>query len=230
MEEHTDLLTWYNNLNEKQTLYFISFDICSFYPSITEELLRKAIEHASKYTNISEDEKEVLFHTCKSLLFHKGEAWQKKGGSLFDIGMGGYAGAEKCDLVGLYLLSLLKQVIKEVGLFRDDGLAVTSLTPFQNEKLKQDIIRIFKQEGLSITINVNFKFFEFLDVELNLNTGTHRPFIKPNNTILYVDANSNHPQSIKKNIALGVQKRLSLLSSNEAIFYLCSPQVPGSPG
>ena len=69
--------------------------------------------------------------------------------------MGGYAGAEKCDLVGLYLLSLLKQVIKEVGLFRDDGLAVTSLTPFQNEKLKQDIIRIFKQEGLSITKNVN---------------------------------------------------------------------------
>ena len=57
-----------------------------------------------------------------------------------------------------------------------------------------------------------------------MNTGTHRPFIKPNNTILYVDANSNHPQSIKKNIALGVQKRLSLLSSNEAIFISAAPK------
>ena len=67
-----DLLMWYNNLPEKQKLNFTTFDICSFYPSITEDLLRKAIDHASKYTPISEDEKEILFHTCKSLLFHKG--------------------------------------------------------------------------------------------------------------------------------------------------------------
>jgi len=56
-------------------------------------------------------------------------------------------------------------------------------------------------------------------VELDLRNDTHRPYTKPNNTILYVDAKSNHPPSIKKNIPLAVQKRLSLLSSNEQIFY-----------
>ena len=75
--------------------------------------------------------------------------------------MGGYAGAEKSEIVDLYLLSLLKQVIKEVGLYRDDGLDVISIIPRQNKKLKQDIIRIFKQEGLSITINENLQNFEF---------------------------------------------------------------------
>ena len=52
----------------------------------------------------------------------------KKGGSIFDIGMGGYAGAEKCDLVRLYLLSLIEHLDMDVGLFRDDGLAVSRLT------------------------------------------------------------------------------------------------------
>ena len=207
------MLTWFNRLSDKQKLHFITFDIDSFYPSITEDLLRKAIDFASQYTTITEDQKEVLFHTSKSLLYHKGEAWQKKGVSLFDIGMGGYAGAEKCDLVGLYILSRLQVIIKKVGVFRDDGLAVSSLTKRQNEKLKQEIKRVFEQEGLSITINVNLKVVEFLDVELNLNTGTHKPFTKQNNTIQYINVQSNHSQSHKKNIPLACQKRLSLLSS-----------------
>ena len=138
--------------------------------------------------------------------------------------MGGYAGAEKCDLVGLYLLSMLRELIKDIGLFRDDGLAVSNLTKRQNEKLKQDIIKVFKKEGLDITIKVNLKVVEFLDVELNLNTGTHRPFTKQNNTIQYINVQSNHSQSHKKNIPLACQKRLSLLSSNEDIFNTVAPQ------
>ena len=60
-------------------------------------------------------------------------------------------------------------------------------------------------------------------MELNLNTGTHKPFVKPNNTILYVDVNSNHTQSMKKNIPLALYKRLSPLSSNEEIFNSAAP-------
>ena len=77
-----NLLIWYNNLTDKQKLHFISHDICALYASITEELLRKAIEHASQYTDISDDEKEVLFHTSKFLYYIKGEAWKKNGDSL----------------------------------------------------------------------------------------------------------------------------------------------------
>ena len=218
-----ELLTFFNSLPNKSKSYFTSFDICAFYPAITEDLLRKSINHVEKYTNITEEEKEILFHTSKFLLFHNGEAWVKKGRSLFDVGMGGYDGAEKCDLVGLYLLSLLRHLKLIMGLFRDDGLAISTQTPRQNEQMKKQICKIFKDEGLDITIQKNLKVVEFLDVELNPSTGTHRPFNKPNNTILYVDANSNHPNDIKKNIPLAVQKRLSLLSSNEQIFMQAAP-------
>ena len=94
----------------------------------------------------------------------------------------------------------------------------------QTEQSKKEICRIFKAEGLDITIEANLNIVDFLDVELNLNEGTHKPFSKPNNTILYVDSKSNHPPSIKKNIPLAVQKRLSILSSNEDIFNESAPQ------
>ena len=53
---------------------------------------------------------------------------------------------------------------------------------------------------------------------------THRPYTKPNNTILYIDSKSNHPQSMKKNIPLACEKRLSILSSNEQIFNAAAPE------
>ena len=82
--------------------------------------------------------------------------------------MGGFPGAEKCDLVGLYLLDRIKHLKMKAGMFRDDGIAVSSLSKRENENLKNEIIKIFKEEGLDITINVNLNFFEVLDVELNL--------------------------------------------------------------
>ena len=90
----------------------------------------KAIEHASKYTHISDKDKTLILHTCKSLLYHKGEAWVRKGKSTFEITVGGWDGAEKCDLVGLYLLSKLAEIDEiEAGLYRDDGAAFTLLPP-----------------------------------------------------------------------------------------------------
>ena len=79
--------------------------------------------------------------------------------------MGGYAGAEKCDLVGLYLLSLIKHLKLEAGVFRDDGLAVNKLSKRENEIMKKEICSIFKKEGLDITITANLKIVEFLYIE-----------------------------------------------------------------
>ena len=45
--------------------------------------------------------------------------------SLFDVTMCSFDGAETCELVGLYLLSKLTQVVgNNIGLYRDDGLAI----------------------------------------------------------------------------------------------------------
>ena len=165
-----ELLAFYNGLPDKQKSSFIKFDICAFYPAISEQLLRKSIDHAAKYTQISDDQKEILFHTSKSYLIHKGEAWTKKSDSLFDVAMGSYDGAQKCDLVGLYLLSKLKPLKLAIGLYRDDGLAVSTNTPKQTEQIKKQICKIFQDEGLEITIEANLKIIDFLDKELNLNT------------------------------------------------------------
>ena len=45
-----------------------------------------------------------------------------------------------------------------------------------------------------------------------------KPFKKENNELLYVNAHSNHPPMILKNIPLGIENTLSILSSTEQIF------------
>ena len=213
-------------MSEKQRRKFIQFDIDSFYPSISEKLINDAITWASQFVHISEEDKLIIFHTCKSLLYHNGAPWVKKNGSNCDVGMGSYDGAEKCDLVGLFILSLLRDLPMEVGLFRDDDLGVSTAgqTARQVESTKKKICAIFKNIGLSITIKANLDTVEFLDAEVCLSTGIHRVFTKPNNTLRYVDVNSNHPKSVIKSIPFGVQKRLSALSSNEEVFNQTAPQ------
>ena len=41
-----EVITWFNNVENKQNNAFICFDVCEFYPSITEELLDKALDFA----------------------------------------------------------------------------------------------------------------------------------------------------------------------------------------
>ena len=57
-----------------------------------------------------------------------------------------------------------------------------------------------------------------MDVTLSLEKGLFWPFSKPNNIILYVNINSNHPKTVTNQIPKGVQKRLSCLSANKDLF------------
>ena len=210
-------------MKKKYKLSFLQFDIENFYPSISEELLEKALNYASQFVDISPEDRKIILQSRKSTLYSKGEAWTKKGDSEFDVTMGSFDGAEICELVGLYLLSLLQDLGMDVGLYRDDGMAVSKKTPFQMEKLKKKIQKVFKDNGLNIVISVNLQSVDFLDVTLDLKLGTYKPFVKPNNTPLYINAKSNHPPSILKNIPLAVNKRLSEISSNEEIFNNAAP-------
>ena len=98
-----------------------------------------------------------MFCTFKRL--NKDETWIKKGENpSFDVTMGSFDGAEVCELVGLYLLQKLSPLlgIKNFGLYRDDGLAAvnTSSGPVL-DRMRKNIISLFKEEGLSITIEIN---------------------------------------------------------------------------
>ena len=86
---------------------------------------------------------------------------------------------------------------------------IINATPRQTENIKKEICQIFNRNGLHITIEANKQVVNFLDVTLNLHKSTYQPFTKPNTTLLYVHRESNHPQSITRNIPAGINKRLN---------------------
>ena len=116
-----EVIQWFKNHKNKSNLKFIIFDICNFYPSITPELLTKALEWASKFVNISKEEKEAIMEARKCFLFSEGKPWAKKMNSNFDVTMGAWDGSECCELVVLYLLEQLKMLKLTAGLYRHDG-------------------------------------------------------------------------------------------------------------
>ena len=78
--------------------------------------------------------------------------------------------------------------------------------------------KFFESYNLRITIDVNHKIVDFLDVTFNLESGLYQPFLKPNDSPIYVNKDSNHPPCILKNLPASVNKRLSSISSNEGVF------------
>ena len=135
--------------------------------------------------------------------------------------MGSYDGAEVCELVGVYILSLLANRVdkEDTGLYRDDGLVIVpNLTGPQTEKTRKDIIKIFKEIGFKVEIKTNLKQVDFLDVTFNLNNSTYQPYKKEDNQLLYINTSSNHPPSIIKQIPTSISRWLSDNSSNEEIF------------
>lgn len=216
----TAVLGWFNNIQNKDNHTFIEFDVIDFYPSISAELLNRALEFAATHVNIEDHEHEILLHTKKSILFHGGSSWGKKSSdSLHDVTMGSHDGAETCELVGAFMLEQIgREFGNTFGLYRDDGLGVTTANPRTAEKMKKQLCKIFKDNGLNITINANRKTVNFLDVTLNLTTGEHKIYTKPTNKPLYINQKSNHPPSIIKNLPAAINKRLSEISSNSQSF------------
>ena len=101
---------WFENLPQKNAHTFIQWDYVNFYPSITEELLKKAIEHGRKYVEFTEKEVEIILQDRRAILVYDDDIWIKKYGDFFDVTMGAYDGAEVCELVGLFTLSLLSHL------------------------------------------------------------------------------------------------------------------------
>ena len=86
------------------------------------------------------------------------------------------------------------------------------------ERRKKAIVKVFKDNGLSIVVQCNIKSVDFLVVTFNLNKSYHKPYRKPNNKPLYLNVHSNHPPNVLKQLPLSIEKRISDTSSNEDIF------------
>ena len=198
------------------------FDIESFYPSISLELIHKAINFVKTICDIPEKDISIIMQSRRTLLFNNKEPWLKKyDNEEFDVPMGRFDGAEVCELVGVYILHLLKTVIRKenVGLYRDDGLGIlrNSSGPEIQRKRKQ-VIQIFKNCGLNITVKTNLKTANFLEIRLDLVNNTYQANRKPNSERVYINKHSNHPPNILKELPKAVNKRITDISCNQDIF------------
>ena len=70
---------------------------------------------------------------------------------------------------------------------------------------------------------MNLTVVDYLDITLDLKTGLHAPYMKPNDVKNYVHKMSNHPPAVLKNIPKNINDRLCKLSSNEEIFQNAIP-------
>ena len=175
---------------------------------------------------LSDQDKEIILHCRRSVLFNNSQVWQKTDNPSFDVSMGSYDGAEVCEIVGLYILHRLRSKFnnKNIGLYRDDGLAAFSnMGPRTANKIRKNLIDAFKDFDLRITCQTNLKIVNYLDVTLDLKTEKFSPYRKPDNTPSFIHARSNHPPAILKQIPRSVGHRISSLSSNEEEFQKAAP-------
>ena len=66
----TDTINWFKAIPDKYNHAFITFDVCEFYPSITENLLAKALNYASTLTSITKEERHIIIHAKRRKAYH----------------------------------------------------------------------------------------------------------------------------------------------------------------
>ena len=208
----TEVINWFTSIPKKHECHFVQIDIKEFYPTITKDTLTQALDFARKHTSIKDEDVRTIFHCRKSLLIFNKETWKKKtSDDCFDVTMGSYDGAEICDLVGLFILNNLSELFEKsnIGLYRDDGLMVLrNKRGRATDKVRKEIIQVFKKMNFQIEIETSLKIVNFLDVTLDLNNNTYQPYKKTNDTLLYVHTSSNHPRQIIKQVPKSINERL----------------------
>ena len=215
-----EVINWFQKQTNKENLRFMKFDVESFYPSITKNLFDAAVNWAMQYTTITKTEHSIINQTKQSFLFTGNQPWKKQTATNFDVTMGSFDGAESCEIVGLFILSKIGPIFgqKKVGLYRDDGLAVTTKSKRQIDNIRKKLHEQFQKFQLNITVETDLTCTDFLDVQLDLNNNLYKPYMKPNSNPVYINKQSNHPPSIKKQLPLMIANRISNLSSSKEIF------------
>ena len=115
-----------------------------------KDLLTKCFNFAQEKVQIFSDDKKIIYHARKSLLFNERGTWIKKDG-LFDVTMGAYDGAEVCELAGTFSLDKISEKYDKnsIDLYRDDGLSVFKNKSDTHLNIRKKILqKIFKDFGL----------------------------------------------------------------------------------
>ena len=89
--------------------------------------------------------------------------------------------------------------------------------------MRQMIVKVFSEYDLNITIFINPKNVNFLDVNLDLEKDIYKPSLKPGDRPVYVYSQSNHPPQVIKNIPAGIERSWVQNSCNEDVFLQSVP-------
>ena len=104
--------------------------------------------------------------------------------------MGSYDGVEHCELIGIYIQSLLESSLEkdQMGLDRDDGLIILrNINNQQTDKIRKKVISAFKSIDFKIETTTNLTEVNFLNVTFNLEWNTYQPYKKPNDNLTYIN-------------------------------------------
>ena len=124
-------------------------------------------------------------------MFYENESWKKKDtDATFDVAMGSYDSAELCELIGIYIQSLLINILSKdiIGLYKDDGLIILrKANKQQTDRVRKKIISIFQNINIKIETVTNLTEVDLLGVTFKLENNTYRPYKIPNDKLIYTD-------------------------------------------
>ena len=91
------------------------------------------------------------------------------------------------------------------------------------KRLRKNVVKIFKNCGLSITSKTNLKIVDYLDETFDLQNNSYKSYRKPDDLPVHIHKYSNHPPTILHELPQSIAKRISDLSSSENIFHDAIP-------
>ena len=181
----------------KKTHTIVSLDAINMYPSITFEMVKKAVYYfgsklpAIEKENIEKCLEMIDFGMGNTLLTFRDKYWQY--GTLNAVKdkrltIGGYESAWLADLVAAYILENTTDMFKDsefYGIYRDDGLVI-----FKGKLTKEDLIKWlqnFQAKSESICNCDNLQFTAELWGEENTEIKSKRVKIHNKNYFPYLD-------------------------------------------
>ena len=80
------------------------------------------MNHVREYTDITDEEIEIILACRKSVLSNNHRTLVKSHVDKFNVPIGAYDSAQVADLVGIYILDMLGRIVnlEQVGFYRDD--------------------------------------------------------------------------------------------------------------
>ena len=200
-----------------------TLDIKSYYPNIKAELIEKALAWAATSVSIPEDTLPLIKQASIGLLYDGHQLWERLGG--FEITQGGFHSAALADLTSAYINFMIGEAANKEsgferfqwGIFKDDLILYwEGRSMRQREKFLKMVCSVIKSLGFSVKVNLWLPKAEFLDVEMDFGELENDAYMKPNNTPLYVNANSNHHPKILKNLPANILGRVINITSRES--------------